>query len=222
MAKPPAKPGKTTPAESEVTAAPKSKKILLIVAGILLLVAVGGATWYFTKNSSHADVKERAQEPPKFFALEPFTVNLQSEEGEKFLQTGITLKIANLNPDLEEKIKERLPEIRSRIVLLLSSKHASELATVESKKKLAQEIAAETSVALGLRTASIRPVAQSPKPIVHEGNDPNTASEAGATALEAAPATAETAPSEVAPAVAHGSEGNARIMEVLFTSFIIQ
>lgn len=218
MAKPPTKPGKPAPAESEVVAKPKSKLIFLIAAGVLVLGAVGGGAAYFIYSGAKDAAKEHAPVPPKFIPLEPFTVNLQkSEEGEKFLQAGITLKIANLNPAFEEKIKASMPEIRSRLLLLLSSKRDSELISIDGKKKLAREIISETNAVLGLRTATIRPVAHAPKPAAPEGGAaPETEHAPGETApAETAPAPAEAAPAEVA--------SNApSIMEVLFTSFIIQ
>lgn len=218
MAKPPAKEEKAAPDGAAAVTKPKSKRIAFIAAGILLLVIIGGAVWYFTLSGSHSGAnepvkkhaKEHASAPPKFIALEPFTVNLQSEEAEKslqvFLQIGITLKI--VDPELEEKIKASMPEIRSRLVFLLSNKHASELHLIEGKKQLVQEIIDEINAILGLRPM---PVHHS-KPITHEGSS--------ASGVEAASSNTA-APAEVAP-VAHGSENNDGIVDVLFTSFIIQ
>ena len=41
------------------------------------------------------------------------------------------------------RIKLHMPEVRNRVLLLLSSKTASQIATVEGKKKLASELLAE-------------------------------------------------------------------------------
>lgn len=208
-----AKPAKSIPAASEDAAKPKSKKLMvIIIAALGLLIASGAAAWYFTKSSSHTEAaKPHPALAPKFIALEPFTVNLQGEEAEKslqvFLQIGITLKI--VDPELEERIKTSLPEIRSRLLFLLSSKHASELSTVEGKLQLAKEIKAEVEVVLGLRTAPV----SVPTPITHEGN--------AASGAEAA-SHAVSVPAESAQKTAHGGESDAGIVDVLFTSFIIQ
>jgi flagellar FliL protein len=154
MAKP-AKPAKPTLVASDVATAPKGKKKLLFIGiGVLLLAIVGGVSWYFGSLSSPNEAtKAAAPLPPKFIALDPFTVNLQNEgNGDQFLQIGVTLKF--LAPELEEKIKARLPEIRSRLLLLLSSKRASDLTPAEGKTKLASEIVAETEGILGLRTVA--------------------------------------------------------------------
>lgn len=215
-----AKPAKSAPVETEAPAKPKSKMLLLAVMGVLILGAVGGAGWYFMKSSQHADEpKVAAAEQPTFLVLEPFTVNLQHEESDQFLQIGITLKVANM--ELADKIRQRLPEVRSRLLFLLSSKRASELMPVEGKKKLAQEIIVETNTILGLHTAPLKNVAHES----HATPNAETASGVGAataSGVEAAPQeVAASAPMEAAP-VAHGGASNNGVLDVLFTSFIIQ
>ncbi len=85
----------------ESAAKPKGKKLLLIGIAVLILAGAGGAAWYFTKgDSGHEETAKKEAyvklEQPKFIPLETFTVNLQrGEEGDQFLQVGITLKIDN-------------------------------------------------------------------------------------------------------------------------------
>ncbi len=223
-AKPTAKPEKTDPAASEGEAKPKSKKLLLIIIAVLVLGAAGGAGWYFTKDSQPTIEAQAEPVQAKFIALEPFTVNLQRETGDQFLQVGLTLKIVEPDqkamPSMEEKIKLVMPEIRSRLLLLLSSKYPSALAPAEGKKKLAQEIIAEINSVLGLRSAS---ASTAPKP--NEGDKSGaapvveTVSET-APGVEAVPATAPIV--EAVPVTAPGIEKKDGIMDVLFTSFIIQ
>ena len=152
MQKPPAKPAPAPAAKEEapVAAPPKSKKMLIIVIVLLLVIIAGGAGWFFSKGpcsgSRHMRKRRRSAEPAheaKFVPLgENFTVNLQREEGDQYLQAGITLKI--LQPELEEKIKAMMPEIRSKLLFLLSGKKPSELQTMEGKKKLIAEIIADS------------------------------------------------------------------------------
>jgi len=204
MQKPPAKPAPAPAAKEEAPAAapPKSKK-MLIIAGVALLVAAAvGAGWFFGKGSApsaesagHEEAAKQTEpaREAKFIPLgENFTVNLQREEGDRYLQAGVTLKI--MQPELEEKIKAAMPEIRSKLLFLLSAKKPSELQTVEGKKKLIAEIIAEVDGTLGLGTAT------------------TAAPEAEAAA---------SAPSAVqpAPVVEPKTTG---VVDVLFTSFIIQ
>ncbi len=215
-AKPTAKPENSDPAASEGEAKPKSKKLLLILIGTLVFGAAGGAGWYFTKDSQPTVEAQAEPVQAKFIALEPFTVNLQRETGDQFLQVGLTLKIVEPDmkamPSMEEKIKLVMPEIRSRLLLLLSSKYPSALAPAEGKKKLAQEIIAEINSVLGLRSASAS-TAPALEPAGHEGDQSGAAS-----GVEAVPVIA----SNAVPATAPGDEKKNGIMDVLFTSFIIQ
>jgi flagellar FliL protein len=202
--KPPAKPAAATAKEEAPAAAPpKSKKMLIIVIVLLLVGIAGGAGWFFSRGASapaagHEEAKKA--EPvheAKFVSLgENFTVNLQREEGDQYLQAGITLKI--LQPELEEKIKAQMPEIRSKLLFLLSSKKPSELQTVEGKKKLIAEIIAEVDGLLGLGSA----------PIAAPAHDPAASAAASAAAPASAPVAAEPK-----------TKG---VVDVLFTSFIIQ
>ena len=52
-----------------------------------------------------------------------------------------------------EEIKLHMPEVRNRILLLLSSKTASQLMTVEGKRKLALELETEINQQFALRDA---------------------------------------------------------------------
>ncbi|MDO8925436.1 MAG: flagellar basal body-associated FliL family protein [Sideroxyarcus sp.] len=195
--------------EAPAAAPPKSKKMLIIIIVLLLLGIAGGAGWFFSKGSApegeHAEAaKEESHLEAKFVPLgENFTVNLQREEGDQYLQAGITLKI--LQPELEEKIKATMPEIRSKLLFLLSGKYPSELQTAEGKKKLIAEIIAETDAVLGLGTA----------PAAH------TAAPAHETGHEAAASGAASAP-VAAHAVAADKPKTTGVVDVLFTSFIIQ
>lgn len=191
--------------------APKArskKKLLLIVGGVLVLVLGGGAGWYFTKGSHSAEAKAPPPAPPKFMALEPFTVNLQNDGGDQYLQVGISLKFTA--PELEEELKTHMPEIRSRLVFLLSSKHAAELGPMDGKKKLVKEIIAETNSVLGVHTPAAKAAAPAEQ----------AAEAASGVEGETGAAEAASAPEEAAPP-AHG-EKKAGIVDVLFTSFIIQ
>lgn len=118
------------------------KKRILIIAGAVLLLGAGGggAAWYLDRKQDSAEVQVK-QKPPVFVTLDTFTVNLQSEHGDQHLQTNLTLKIEDAAA--ADLIKLHMPEIRNRVLLLLSSKAASQIAAVEGKRKLASELLAE-------------------------------------------------------------------------------
>ena len=117
----------------------KSKKKLFIVVGALVVLLGGGAGAWFFMQGSHDTKEAEAPKVPVYLPLETFTVNLQG--GEQYLQTDITLQVADAAE--VDAIKVHMPRVRSRLLTLLSSKQADELATAADKKKLAQEILAQ-------------------------------------------------------------------------------
>lgn len=126
-------------------AANPKKKLILIVAGVALLLGGAAGMWYFMNQKAATEApKEVVAAPPVFVTLEPFTVNLQSEDGERFLQVAFTLQVANQAQ--VDQIKLYMPLLRSRLLLLLVSKKASELSTVEGKRKLQEDILAQAQL----------------------------------------------------------------------------
>jgi flagellar FliL protein len=130
-------------AEAEAAPAPKSrKKLIIIIALVLVLAGGGGAAWYFLSakphDGAHKVAKVEPPKPPVFVVMEPFTVNLQADGSDQFLQVAFSLQVPN--EEQAELIKLYLPQIRSRLLLLLSSKHANDINTVDGKKKLSDEI----------------------------------------------------------------------------------
>jgi flagellar FliL protein len=67
-------------------------------------------------------------------------VNLQPETGDQYLQVQFTLQVEG--PEQVVLIKDNMAKVRSRVLLLLSGKKASEINTVEGKQQLAAEIKA--------------------------------------------------------------------------------
>jgi flagellar FliL protein len=131
----------------------KGKLLVLIGAAVVVLGLGGGAGWYFMHGSSaeaaaepakkeHTSSKKKKKEeaPPEYVAVEPFTVNLQPEHGDQYLQVAFTLQVEG--PEQVELIKANMAKVRSRVLLLLSGKKASEISTVEGKQQLAGEILA--------------------------------------------------------------------------------
>ncbi len=126
--------------KADAAAPPKSKKMLIIgLAAVLLLGGGGGAAYFLMQGKS--DTKEvKKAEKPEFVVLDQFTVNLQPEEGDQYLQIALTLQVSSL--EQVELIKLNMARVRSRVLLLLSSKKASELTSTEGKGLLAKEIIA--------------------------------------------------------------------------------
>lgn len=160
--KPGAKPG-AKPAEAEAvdaTTPKKSKKKLIIIIAALLLLVGGAAVAFLLLKPAHApkhdeataaaaEAAREAKNPPTFVELGTFTANLVHEEGDRYLQIAISLKLSK--PELAEKIKANSPEILHRVNMLLQSKRPSELATFEGKEILSKQIKGQVEYVMGMR-----------------------------------------------------------------------
>lgn len=78
---------------------------------------------------------------PAYLQFETFTVNLLPDPDEKFLQLDLTLEAKDAA--LVDKLKAQMPLLRNRVLLLLTSKKASDIATPEGKAQLSEELLAE-------------------------------------------------------------------------------
>jgi flagellar FliL protein len=142
--------------KADAAAAPagggKSKLVIIILAAVIVLGLGGGAAWYFMHGSAAEETaeapkkeksskkKKKEEHPAEYLAIEPFTVNLQPENGDQYLQVAFTLQVDG--PEQAELIKTNMAKVRSRVLMLLSGKKASEISTVEGKQQLAGEILA--------------------------------------------------------------------------------
>jgi flagellar protein FliL len=99
------------------------------------------ATKYLAKANPGAAPVAAAVAPPTnpvFVSLEPFTVNLRVGGQGRFLHVGITLKVGD--PKAQALIVQYLPEVRSRVLMLLSDRPSETLVSPTDKAKLAEEI----------------------------------------------------------------------------------
>lgn len=78
---------------------------------------------------------------PAYLQFETFTVNLLPDPDEKFLQLDLTIEAKDAA--LVEKLKAQMPLMRNRVLMLLTSKKASDIATPEGKTQLSEELLAE-------------------------------------------------------------------------------
>src|SRR5690349_14852815 len=91
-----AKPDKPS---DKTEAPPKRGKMLWIGAIVLVVLASGvAAGWYFTRPAAAEEAAEEQQSRKRsetvFVKLEPFTVNLADEGGERLAQVAIVLELA--------------------------------------------------------------------------------------------------------------------------------
>ncbi|ACY84983.1 flagellar basal body-associated protein FliL [Edwardsiella piscicida] len=120
----------------------KRRKWVLILLVLFAALAAGGGYfgWHYYQQTQQHTVKQAPIPLPVFMALDPFTVNLLSngDDSDRVLYVGITLRL----PDegTRKRLNDYLPEVRSRLLMLLSRQQAATLASEQGKKALMDEI----------------------------------------------------------------------------------
>ena len=136
----------TTTAPQQVAPAspgPLKRIILIALIAIVAAGAAGAGVWFYMSKRAPAAASAEAAPAiaaaPLFFPLESMTVNLQSDDGQQhFLRIGLTLKLGDTRT--QQELTDHMPEVRSHILLALSNKHPEELAPLEGKRALADEL----------------------------------------------------------------------------------
>lgn len=120
----------TTVATASLPAPARSSKLLIWIVVAVGLAAAAGAAAYFLLprftggGASAAEApKPSAPEKPIFVMLDPLTVNLQAEGRSRFLQIGMALRVRDERA--KAQIVEFMPELRSRLLVLLSNRPPS-------------------------------------------------------------------------------------------------
>ena len=127
----------------------KSGKMKWIIIGVVVLVLLGGggfAAWKFLSTGSgepEAMAKPGGHEgalpaPGPIVALDSFLVNLADPADSHYLKVTVNLEVEK--PESTEEIQQRMPQIRDSILVLLSSKTAEDVRSVEGKFRLRDEI----------------------------------------------------------------------------------
>ena len=98
----------------------------------------GPAQVQYTKQPAQVQIPA-----PIFTKLDPFTVMLESKDSERMLFLGITLRLGDQQSS--ERIEKYMPEVRSRILMILSSLTPQDIQTPEGKAKLVKDITAAVS-----------------------------------------------------------------------------
>lgn len=151
------------PANGEAPAKPKSRKLLFIIIGVVVLALIGAGTALFllkkaqsedeedgtelTAEEEHAAPLRDPKTPPTFLPLDSMVVNLADPGGNRFAQLGITLQLADAKTG--EEMKTYMPSIRNGILILVSQRTAEQMLRTDGKQALTQDIMAEISNVMG-------------------------------------------------------------------------
>lgn len=215
---------------------PKKRGKLPLILALLVVLAAAGGAWSFLFKGDAAETgleaKVQPPKPPVFVPLEAFTVNL-TEQGGQYLQVSATLKVLDVQSG--DAVKQYMPEIRHRILLLLTTKKASVISSSEGRELLSEELRQVTNNIL------LSAVGRAPKPVVltvtaSPAEEPTAAAEATPEAETSpgdaakpqgegaeAPVPAPAAPPAAKPVVTLATAAaDDPVQSVFFTSFIIQ
>jgi flagellar protein FliL len=149
---------KAEPAAEGEAPKKKGKMMLFIIIGVVVLALIGGGAAFFLMKKAPAegeegdeeapakvdkgkkkDKKKDAHAAPTFYKFDkPFTVKLQSEGGEAYLQVDVQLKL--LEAPLAEQLKGYDPEIKHKVTLLLLGKKSGDLNNPKGVQALSNEI----------------------------------------------------------------------------------
>lgn len=123
--------------QNSLPAAPK-RPLLVILLVLISVVACGAAGYSWWLLQQHKNGAEPAA--PVFMPLDTFTVNLVTPDNnpDRVLYIGLTLRLPD--ESTRRQLNDFLPEVRSRLLMLLSRQEASQLANEQGKQQLVAQI----------------------------------------------------------------------------------
>lgn len=116
---------------------------MLLTAALTSSLCVGGFYVISKQNAAPDTAKpEEVVVAPKpiFVKVAPFTVNLNSERSSRLLYTGISLRVGD--KATADFINEYMPQLRSKLLVMIADKKVEDLATPEGKSALKANILA--------------------------------------------------------------------------------
>ena len=136
--------------------------MMILMALVAVMVAATAVnTWLLldTRNTAMQALHGQAPEPekvrdPVFVKIDPFTVNLRSDQfGPRLLYAGMTLEVQE--GPTRETLLNNMPQVRSRLLVLLSGLDAERISTAAGKTALAEAIRQRLSEPYANSTAEI-------------------------------------------------------------------
>ena len=116
----------------------KSRKLLFIATAVVAMGITAAAVVYFLNGTHKTTDAIAPPADPIFITLEPFTVNMHADSKARFLHVGMTLKVADIKAQSE--LNRYLPEVRSRVLMVLSNRQSEALISAADKAQLATEL----------------------------------------------------------------------------------
>lgn len=128
-----------------------SNKLLFLIVAVLLVVTLGLAGGFFMMWNKLSDLNTQANAAAvtpgqqnqtstlgTLFSLDTFIVNLADQERGRYLRVTMDLEL-EAEADAAQ-LNQRLPQIRDRVLMILPSKHFADIASMQGKTALRDEI----------------------------------------------------------------------------------
>lgn len=133
--------------------------IIIAVVVVVLLVVVGVVAFLLLSGEeeqavAQAPVEKQATKPKRapvvgeeykrfneigaLLPLDPFTVNLKSDSGKRYLKATISLELEG--KELAQELTAKIAVIRDRVIKILSSKTVEEISSQKGKQKVTEQI----------------------------------------------------------------------------------
>jgi flagellar FliL protein len=129
-----------------------SNKLIFLIVAVLLVVTLGLAGGFFMMwnklsdlniqaNAAVEDQQDQTAAPGTLFPLDTFIVNLADQERNRYLRVTMDLELAAATD--AGKLTKKLPQVRDSILMILPSKQFDDIASMEGKIALRDEIIAK-------------------------------------------------------------------------------
>nr|WP_274601106.1 flagellar basal body-associated protein FliL [Halochromatium roseum] len=115
---------------------------VLVILVILSIIAAGISvylTWQPGEDTPDEKNMVSERNAPIFVKIEPFTINIKSSRGvSHLLYIGMTFKVGT--EETRAIFEDHMPQVRSRLLMQLSSEQVDELTSIEGKTQLANRL----------------------------------------------------------------------------------
>ena len=138
----------------------KSKKIIIFLLMVILLGGSGFAAYQFglvgmilsmgettQSDSKVADGAPAPSNPGTMVTVPTFVVNLSNPVGNRHIRLSMDLEM--VNESAVRQLNQEMVKVRDSIIMLLSSKTFADLAPMEGKLQLKNEIVERVNLILG-------------------------------------------------------------------------
>lgn len=125
----------------------KSKKLLFVILGVVLVAGGAAGAWFMTAGTKHEKPAAEEKLPTQYFAMEPsFVVNLADTDAVRYLQADVQL--ATRDPETLAALQAHAPALRNRLLLLFGQQVSTSLTQRSGKERLQEKALAEVRAVL--------------------------------------------------------------------------